>query len=158
MSCQCVRAPTTWSNWQSTTPTGSAEICVFTWILLQVEFLEIGSIDFKSAGKYFLLEGSQQLHNRHNFFLSMGFDFYPCLWVEENAMFRTWNRSWPHHDRQNHTWDFKMWWFSLKMNFSCGDRSWVASTTKNHEIPMDFGWFMYIYSKLGFSCRSDGKI
>ena len=41
--------------------TGTPKTPIFTWILLQVEFLEIRSIDFESAGQIFLLGGSQQL-------------------------------------------------------------------------------------------------
>ncbi len=44
------------------------------------------------------------------------------------------------------------------MDFSCGDRSSVENMTKNNEIPMDFGWFVYIYSKIEVSRRSDGEI
>ena len=155
MSCQCVRAPTTWSNWSSVTPTGSAEICVFVWVSLQDEFFEICSITFKSAGKFFLLGGSQQLRNPHN---EIGSMFFWFLSVSLNQVKSTWNRSCPHCDRQNHTWDLKTWWFSLKIDFSCGDRSCVASTTKNNEIPINSDWFTCIYCNLEVLFRSNGKI
>ena len=155
MSCQCVRAATTWSNWSSVTPTGSAEICVFVWVLLQDEFFEICSRTFKSAGKFFLLGGSQQLHNPHNEIDSMFFWF---LRASLNQVKSTWNRSCPHCDRQNHTWDLNTWWFSLKIDFSCGDRSCVASTTKNNEIPINSDWFTCIYCNLEVLFRSNGKI